>query len=395
MEKASILAAKLGHPDFKACQGWLDRFKKRHNIVFKANCGESAAVQREKWLKTQMRRILDTYEIRNIFNADETAVFWKCLPDKTKAFRGEACHGGKNSKDRLTVLVATNMDGSQKLPLYVIGKSKKPRCFKQPKGLRCDYDSQPSASITGDLFSAWVKKWDRKFQAEKRKVALIVDNCRAYPDIPGLKAITIFYPPPNTTGKLQPVDQGIIQVLKVHYRKMLMRQYLLHDKKKKTQYTPSLLDAINFLRSAWNDVKKETISNCWMHCVIPDIPEQLAEVAEKSSIADAILKEEAQELAITVQEFRDYIEIDKGVVTRGAITDDEIVSSVQSAQASTSARENHEEDADEDSKPIPSAVEVVEMLQKIRRYGSFVGDETVLDSINNIEACVFKQHRRV
>ena len=31
------------------------------------------------------------------------------------------------------------------------------------------------------------------------------------------------------------------------------------------------------------------------------------------------------------------------------------------------------------------------MLQKIQRYGSFVGDETVLDSINNIEAFVFKQ----
>ncbi|KAI5099209.1 hypothetical protein C0J45_11348 [Silurus meridionalis] len=394
MEKASILAAKLGHPDFKACQGWLDRFKKRHNIVFKAICGESTAVQREQWLKTQMRRILDTYEIRNIFNADETAVFWKCLPEK--AFRGEARHGGKNSKDRLTVLVAANIDGSQKLPLYVIGKSKNPRCFKRTKVLQCDYDSQPSASITGDLFSAWVKKWDRKFQAEKRKVALIVDNCRAYPDVPGLKAIKIFYPPPNTTGKLQPMDQGIIQVLKVHYRKLLMRQYLLHDKKK-AQYTPSLRDAINFLRSAWNDVKKETISNCWMHCVIPDISggEQLAEVQEKSSIVDAILKEEAQELAITVQEFRDYIEIDKDVVTRRAITDDDIVSSVQSAQASTSACGNHEddeEDADEDLKPIPSAVEVVEMLQKIRRYGSFVGDETVLDSINNIEACVFKQH---
>ncbi|XP_046725929.1 tigger transposable element-derived protein 4-like [Silurus meridionalis] len=348
MEKAEILAAKLGHLDFKASQGWLDRFKKRHNIVFKAICGESAAVEQEQvdsWLKTQMRTILDTYEIRNIFNADETGVFWKCLPDKTMAFRGEACRGGKRSKDQLTVLAAANMDGSQKLPLYVIGKSKNPRCFKQTKVLQCDYDGQPRAWITGDLFSAWVKKWDRKFQAEKRKVALIVDNCRAHPDVPGLKAIKIFFLPPNTASKLQPMDQGIIQVLKVQYRKMLMRQYLLHVEKK-AQYTPS----------------------------------------EKSCIADAILEEEAQDLAITVQEFRDYIEIDKDVVTDGVITDDDIVSSVQSAQASTSAGGNDkdDEDADEDLEPIPSAVAVVEMLQKIRRYGSFVGDETVLDSINNL-----------
>uniref|UniRef100_A0A3B3Q6Q4 HTH CENPB-type domain-containing protein n=1 Tax=Paramormyrops kingsleyae TaxID=1676925 RepID=A0A3B3Q6Q4_9TELE len=310
MEKADILAAKLGHSDFKASQGWLDRFKKRHNI-------------------TQMH--------------------------KTMAFRGEACHGGKKSKDRLTVLVAANMDGSQKLPLYVIGKSKTPRCFKQTKVLPCDYDGQSRAWITGDLFSAWVKKWDRKFQAEKRKVALIVDNCRAHPDVPGLKAITIFYLPPNTTSKLQPMDQ----VLKVYYRKMLMRQYLLHDEKK-AQYTPSLLDAMNFLRSAWNNVKKETITN-----------------------------------SITVQEFRDYIDIDKDVVTctDGMITDEDIISSVQSAQPSISACGNDnedEEDADEDLEPIPSAGEVIEMLQNIRRYGSFVGDETVLDSISNIEAFIFK-----
>ena len=100
MEKADILAAKLGHPDFKASQEWLNRFKKRYNILFKAICGESAAVQQEQvdsfmGLITQMRTILDTYETRNIFNADETGMFWKFLPDKTMAFQGEACQGGK------------------------------------------------------------------------------------------------------------------------------------------------------------------------------------------------------------------------------------------------------------------------------------------------------------
>ena len=72
MEKADILAAKLGHPDFKASQGWLDRFKKRHNVVFKAIGGERCGPTGANGFMAghSYAHILDTYETRNIFNAD-------------------------------------------------------------------------------------------------------------------------------------------------------------------------------------------------------------------------------------------------------------------------------------------------------------------------------------
>lgn len=38
---------------------------------------------------------------------------------------------GKKSKNRITVLVGSNMTGTEKLPLLVIGKSARPRCFKK------------------------------------------------------------------------------------------------------------------------------------------------------------------------------------------------------------------------------------------------------------------------
>jgi hypothetical protein len=43
-EYAQEFADALGHQDFLASVGWLDKFKKRHNIVGKTICGESAAV---------------------------------------------------------------------------------------------------------------------------------------------------------------------------------------------------------------------------------------------------------------------------------------------------------------------------------------------------------------
>jgi hypothetical protein len=35
--------------------------------------------------------------------------------NKTLQLKGEKCHGGKKSKERLTVLATSNMDGSEKI----------------------------------------------------------------------------------------------------------------------------------------------------------------------------------------------------------------------------------------------------------------------------------------
>ena len=56
--------------------------------------------------------------------------------------------GGKNSKIRLTGMAAGNAIG-EKLPMFVIGKSKNPRCFKHIKNLPCKYKSQKKSLKNG------------------------------------------------------------------------------------------------------------------------------------------------------------------------------------------------------------------------------------------------------
>lgn len=173
------------------------------------------------------------------------------LPDKTLEFKGVDCHGGKNSKERVTVMVCSNMSGNEKLPLLVIGKSKKPRCFKGIKTLPTAYEANKKAWITSELFTAWLK------QRQKRKVAMIVDNCPAHPKVKDLKAITLFFLPPNTTSKTQPMDQGIIQNLKIHYRKLvIMKQLKSIERNKELQIT--VLDALRMLYQAWDRVTEKT-----------------------------------------------------------------------------------------------------------------------------------------
>lgn len=75
---------------------------------------------------SSLKTIFAEYSPSDIFNADETGLFFCLLPDKTLEIKGVDCHGGKNSKERVTVMVCANMSCTEKLPLLAIGKLKKP-----------------------------------------------------------------------------------------------------------------------------------------------------------------------------------------------------------------------------------------------------------------------------
>ena len=104
MESALEIAVSLGmSEEFKACNGWLARWKKRYNISHSTVSGESGDVSSEtveSWLE-RLPSILAGYEAQDIWNCDETGLFWKALPDKGLAEKGKACKGGKKSKLRV------------------------------------------------------------------------------------------------------------------------------------------------------------------------------------------------------------------------------------------------------------------------------------------------------
>jgi hypothetical protein len=75
-----------------------------------------------------------------------------------KRVKGEKCAGGKISKDRITVFMCFNSNGTEKLKLFVIGKSKSPQCFKNVKWLPIWYITNKESWMPSDLFESelWV-----------------------------------------------------------------------------------------------------------------------------------------------------------------------------------------------------------------------------------------------
>ena len=90
------------------------------------------------WNETKLPTLLSKYDLKDIFNTDEFGLFYPCLPNKAYHFKSQACSGEKNSKVRLTEMAAGNAI-EEKLPMFVIDKSKTPRCFKHVKNLPCKY----------------------------------------------------------------------------------------------------------------------------------------------------------------------------------------------------------------------------------------------------------------
>ena len=68
--------------------------------------------------------------LHQIFNCDETGLYWRLLPNKTLADASEKCAKNfKSSKDRVTLMATANASGDFKLPLVFIHKSCRPHCF--------------------------------------------------------------------------------------------------------------------------------------------------------------------------------------------------------------------------------------------------------------------------
>jgi len=88
--------------DFDPSPSWMQRWRERNFIVFKRQHGEkqdydSAAA--EHWLTSVWPRIQDRYAASEIYNCDETGVYYWALPEGTMCFKMKSFPAGGSQKN--------------------------------------------------------------------------------------------------------------------------------------------------------------------------------------------------------------------------------------------------------------------------------------------------------
>lgn len=228
---ASQFSKKLGYNEdiCKWSDGWLGKFRTRFNLRSTKLHGEAADADveaAESFKSIDIPTIFSTYQPADIFNADETGLFWRCLPDRTyeESTRVRNAKGCKKSKDRFTFLAMVNMLGTEKHGL-VIGSSKNPRSFRDkvfPNNLQ--YASSRKGWMNSYIWNNYFEKLNRKMRAENRKILILVDNFKAHLISSSWSNIDMRFLPPNTTSIIQPCDQGVLKTVKFDYRKRMLRR---------------------------------------------------------------------------------------------------------------------------------------------------------------------------
>ncbi|BFZ04012.1 hypothetical protein BsWGS_07051 [Bradybaena similaris] len=209
------------------------RFKARanyHNLKVQdeaASGDEKAASEFPKALAEIIKE--RGYTAQQVFNVDETGLFWKRMPNRTYIAKEEkSAPGHKASKERLTLLLGGNAAGDFKLKPLLVYQAENPRPLKDiwKSQLPVIWKSNKKAWVTLAVFEDWFVNYFmpsvERYCVSKGipfKVLLVLDYAPGHPAQLGdfNPNVKVVYLPPNTTDLLQPMDQGVVASFKAYY----------------------------------------------------------------------------------------------------------------------------------------------------------------------------------
>lgn len=288
-EKAVELNTMLnGTSNFKGTNGFISKFKKRHSIGSSTVHEERASANKSAstFCREFIRYIMDNkIPLDKVYNAKETVLYWKTLPNKTliTSSEDEEAPDRESDKNKVTLMVCTNATGSHKLPMLIVGEAH--NCFENVRSSSIIYTKQSNACIDKQLMLTWYQEIflpeiEAVHSSSAEQCLLLLDNSPNYP-LEELNSISercqVICLPSNATS-LIPMDQGVIEKLKKIYRKHFLRVILTADTAEDVQKLLKSLDMLkccHLISDAWDEVTEFVIKDSWKNIFPLYLEEQL------------------------------------------------------------------------------------------------------------------------
>ncbi|KAG7162475.1 Tigger transposable element-derived protein 1-like 74 [Homarus americanus] len=370
-ELYAAVSRKMGIAEpkpFNASSGWLQRFKKRNKITNINIGGEEASADRvaASEFPPFLREIMEEgqYTDDQVFNMDESGLFWKKLPSKTFVVKNASkIRGRKLQKERITVLFTTNASGTCKLKLSVIHTARKPHAYKSMDMTKLNVHwltahkawmfSTLSLSWFDDCFIPDVKKFCEQ-QNVPFKILLLLDNAPGHLPLlldrhPNVKLISnvkaafstkkfkLLNDYTNTREELRNLSDTTTdskseddEDQQLAEQQVLLKQFWRIFNIKK---------AVDFLVEAWDQLSVATVCHAWRH-VLQGIP--AVRQSQSVTVAVDLAREAAQ--SVTAAGFSETTNDDILEVIRDPdVTTDEMVDddNVSEEAGGSSSQEEH------------------------------------------------------
>lgn len=286
-EKAVELNKMLnGTNNFKGTNGFISKFKKRHSIgssTEERTCGNKSA---STFCREFIKYIMDNkIPLDKVYNATETVLYWKTLPNKTLVTSSEnEVSDGESVKNKVTLMVCTNVTGSHKLSMLIVGEAY--NCLENIKSSSVIYTKQNDAYIDKQLMLTWYQEIflpeiEAVHSSNAEQCLLLLSEAPNYPSVEEFNAISeqcqIICLPSNATS-LIPMDQGVIEKLKKLYKKHFLRVILTADSAEDVQKLLKSLDILkcsHLISDAWDEVTEVVIRHSWKNIFPLYLEEQL------------------------------------------------------------------------------------------------------------------------
>lgn len=225
-----------------------------------------------------------------------------------------------------TVMLCSNLDGSEKLKPVVVGKYDSYKSFrnyfpnepkdpvsqsmlgtKMAKKFDISYHSNRKAWLTSNLFHNWLVRWDKRLVAVNRKIWIVLDDscCHRIINL-RLQNIKLVYTSSNS--KFLPFNWGVWDEFKTRYRiqqyqalidlqnriskntqsknKSEQNDCLPNGKRRLISFEQSQLtmsNAFKFIKKAWDDIPVDAIKANWKSSGL--LPPQMIHLNENVSMA--------------------------------------------------------------------------------------------------------------